>query len=93
MLEDVGKDGREDSGGSRGEEEEAEQEEDTVSGDTRTKRDSNYEPAASVMEDQGEKCPQEHKTECEQKLCQSRGTRETLGTRKVEIPLRLENTG
>lgn len=49
LLEDVGKDGREDSGGSRGEEEEAEQEEDTVSGDTRTKRDSNYEPAASVM--------------------------------------------
>ena len=31
--------------------------------------------------------PQEHKTGCDQKLCQSRGTRETLGTRKVESPL------
>lgn len=60
MFEDVEEDCREDSGGSRGEEE-AEQEGDTVSGNTRTKRDNSYELAASVMQDQSEKYPQEHK--------------------------------
>lgn len=73
MLEDVEEDCREDSGGSRGEEEEAEQEGETVSGNTRTKRDNSYEPAASVMQDQSEKYPQEHKLRQEMtRSCRSR---------------------